>query len=64
MFVYMQHKRQRADYDPAAPEGRWRKAAVAEDIDAAESAIDRFEAAPLLDRRAFAVHVLLRNRNP
>ena len=62
-FVDIQGKRAEADYDPEAPQGRWSKADVAEDIDASEDAIERFEAAPLRDRRAFAVHVLLRYRN-
>ena len=57
----MQQKRHRADYDP---EGRWRKSDVEEDIDEAARTIDSFEAAPLRDRRAFAIFVLLRNRNP
>ena len=59
----MQRKRHRADYDPEAPDGRWRKADVEEDIDTALDAIVRLEAAPILDRRAFAIFVLLKNRN-
>ena len=62
-FVDIQGKRAEADYDPETPQGRWSKADVAEDIDTAEDAIERFEAAPLQSRRAFAVHVLLRYRN-
>ena len=62
-FVDVQGKRAEADYDPEAPQGRWSKADVAEDIDTSEDAIERFEAAPLRDRRAFAIHVLLRHRN-
>lgn len=62
-FVDIQGKRVEADYDPEAPQGRWSKADVAEDIDTAEDAIERFEAAPLQARRAFAVHVLLRHRS-
>ena len=57
----MQKKRHRADYDP---EGRWTKSDVEEDIEDAEGAIDGFEAAPIRDRRAFAVYVLLKHRNP
>ena len=60
-FTDMQNKRHRADYDPG---GRWRKADVEEDIEDAAVAIDEFQAAPFRDRRAFAVYVLLKNRNP
>ena len=56
LFVDMQHKRHRADYDPL---GRWHKSEVAEDIDAAEDIIARFERVPVQDQRAFAVYVLL-----
>ena len=59
LFVDMQRKRHKADYDP---EGRWHKSDVAEDIDDAEEIIDRFEQVPAQDRRAFAVYVLLRDR--
>ena len=55
----MQRKRHIADYDP---EGRWNKSEVAEDIDDAANIIDRFEQAPIRDRRAFAVYVLLQSR--
>ncbi len=57
----MQRKRHRADYDPA---GRWSKSDVVEDIDNAADAIEDFNAATLQHRRAFAVFVLLKNRNP
>ena len=60
-FVDLQGKRNEADYDP---EGRWDKAEVAEDVAAAEDVIREFEAAPLRERRAFAIFVLLKNRNP
>ena len=55
----MQRKRHIADYDS---EGRWNKSEVAEDIDDAANIIDRFEQAPIRDRRAFAVYVLLQSR--
>ena len=64
MFVDMQHKRRRADYDPRSPDGRWKKSDVEAHIAAAAEAIAGFEAAPLPDRRAFAVLVLLKSRNP
>ena len=60
-FTDLQQKRHLADYDP---KGSWIRSDVEEDIDEAEGVIDDFEAAPLRDRRAFAVFVLLRNRNP
>ena len=60
-FVDLQGKRNEADYDP---EGRWDKAEVAEDVATAEDVIREFEAAPLRERRAFAIFVLLKNRNP
>ena len=59
LFVDIQHKRHGADYDPF---GRWYKSEVAEDIDTAADIIDQFERAPMQDRRAFAVYVLLRSR--
>lgn len=60
-FVDLQGKRNDADYDP---EGRWKKSEVAEDVTAAEGVIRDFEAAPLRERRSFAIFVLLKNRNP
>lgn len=63
-FVEMQRKRHLADYDPQAPEGRWRKSDVVRHVDIAANVIDKFEAAPLPDRRSFAVYVLLKHRNP
>ena len=63
VFVDMQHKRQRADYDPRSPDGRWKKSDVEAHIAAAAEAIASFEAAPLPDRRAFAVLVLFKSRN-
>lgn len=60
-FVDLQGKRNEADYDP---DGCWKKSDVAEAVTIAEDVIHDFEAAPLRERRAFAVHVLLKNRNP
>lgn len=60
-FTDMQRKRHQADYDPA---GRWSKSDVLDDLDNAADAIEEFEAAPLKDRRAFAVFVLLKSRSP
>ena len=56
MFVNMQGKRHSADYDPDAT---FDKSNVLQDINAAEDAIRRFNAAPRLDRRAFSIYVLL-----
>ena len=59
-FVYLQGKRELADYDPAES---FDQSAVINDIDLAESAIAQFQQAPERDRRAFAVYVLLNLRN-
>ena len=64
VFVDMQGKRHRADYEPRPLEGRWKKSDVADHIAAAAETIAGFEAAPLPDRRAFAVFVLLKSRSP
>lgn len=56
-FVTMQEKRHAADYDPAA---KFVKSAVAQDILTARQAIEDFAQAPLKDRRAFCVFVILR----
>ena len=63
-FVDMQRERHEADYDPQAPERRWRKSDVVEDVNTAANLIEGFEATPLQDRRAFSIFVLLKNRNP
>lgn len=57
LFVQMQEKRHRADYDPGE---KFYKSAVLADIGAVEEAIRAFEIAPIEDRRAFAAYVLLR----
>lgn len=59
MFVTMQEKRHRADYDP---EEKVYKSAVLLDISGVKTAITDFEQAPLKDRRAFAAYVLFRSR--
>ena len=59
-IIYMQPKRERADYDPSeAPE----QAVVILDIEETEQCITQFRQAPERDRRAFAVYVLLNLRN-
>lgn len=63
-FVDMQRKRERADYEPSTPEGRWIKSDVEEDIENTADAIEDFDTVPLRHRRAFAVFVLLKSRNP
>ena len=55
-FSIMQKERHDADYDPDAA---FFKSAVLASIADAEDAIQRFARAPLKDRRAFAVYVLL-----
>ncbi len=57
MFVAMQDKRHKADYDP---DEKVFKSAVEADIRAVESVIDGFEKAPQKDRRAFVALVLLK----
>ena len=57
MFVQMQEKRHRADYDPNE---RLSKSAVSNDIDACRAAIEGLQKTSLSERRAFAAHVLLK----
>ena len=58
-FVFMQRQRQLADYSPNARYSRlWVMQAVGE----TEDTITAFESAPSTERRAFALHVLLRRR--
>jgi hypothetical protein len=59
MFVQMQEKRHRADYDP---DERLLKSAVVNDLAGVEAAIDDFHRAPISDRRAFAALVLFKKR--
>jgi hypothetical protein len=59
MFVEMQDKRHRADYDPDEISY---KSEVLEDIDEAEDILSRFQKVPVKYRRAFAVYVLLELR--
>ena len=58
LFVDMQKKRHRADYDPD-PSFSWSRLTVMQDIDETENAIHRFSRADRKDRRAFAVYLLL-----
>ena len=58
-FVALQSKRHYADYDP---DHRLRKTEVAADIEDVRTTIARFLAAPAGDRRAFAIHVLVKAR--
>ena len=59
VFVRMQIKRHDADYNPGA---EFTKNAVIQNINESENAITGFGRAPIKDRRAFAVYVLLDNR--
>ncbi len=59
-FLDMQEKRHKADYDSNAG---FPKLIVEQDIEATEKAIENFRRAPLKDRRAFAIYVLLPVRN-
>ena len=59
IFVLLQEKRHRADYDPSAT---FLKSEVKADIDQADQAIGLFNAVSAGDRRAFCVYVLLKDR--
>jgi hypothetical protein len=59
LFVALQGKRHSADYDPAA---RLYKSSVLNDIDIVDNSITQFNSAPIKDRRAFAAHVLFKQR--
>lgn len=59
VFVDMQFKRHKADYDPSE---HFYKSAVSQDIEDTVSVIKAFESAPMKDKRAFAAYVLLKNR--
>ena len=58
-FVSLQRQRQQADYSPDAAFSRGR---VMQFIDESEDAINALESTSGADRRAFALHVLLRRR--
>ena len=58
LFVELQIARHEADYNPN-PEFEFYKSAVLQNIVDPEYQLDRFSAAPIRDRRAFAVHVLM-----
>ena len=60
-FANMQTHRHDADYNP---EATFRRSQVMRLIDSAERAIDGFDRTPAPDRRAFALHILLRSRAP
>ena len=61
-FATLQSKRHFADYDP---DRRFRKSEVIADIEHARTLIAHFLATPADDRRAFAIHVLMKARpNP
>ena len=59
-FVVVQGLRHTADYDPAAAFSRTQVLTL---IDEIESAIAGFNAVGQDERRAFAIHVLFRQRN-
>ena len=59
MFVEMQDKRHRADYDP---DEVFYKSEVLEDIEEVKDVLSRFQKVPVKYRRAFAVYVLLELR--
>ena len=59
-FVEMQDLRHIADYDPIA--SILTRDEVIQHITDAENAIRQFPNAPIVDRRSFAVHVLMSGR--
>lgn len=61
IFVIMQLQRHDADYNPDAEFSRSDAMRL---IDDAERVIDGFDRVPAPDRRAFALHILLRARAP
>ena len=62
VFVELQKARQEADY--ALDMDAYRKSDVLRRIASAEQATSRFEQADVAARRAFAAHVLFRQRSP
>jgi hypothetical protein len=60
LFVDLQEKRHKADYDP---EAIFSKLIAVRDIYRAEEAILSFDRAPVGVRKAFAIYVLLAVRN-
>ena len=59
-FIKMQEQRHNADYDPDAEVPS--RDAVIQYIHDAENVIRQFPNAPIVERRAFAVHVLVTAR--
>lgn len=60
LFVQMQEKRHRADYDPNQ---RFQRSTVKTDIAAAEAVIAALRNVPIKHRRAFATYILLKSRD-
>jgi hypothetical protein len=58
-FVAMQGKRHKADYDPMQ---RFYKSTVQFDVNIAENSIRQLNSTPINDRRAFAAHVLFKQK--
>ena len=61
VFIDMQNKRHKADYDPSS---HFAELDVLADIDNVERVIRAFNSAPEKDRRAFAIFILLKTRTP
>lgn len=57
LFVQLQEKRHRADYDP---NGRFYKSEIETDIEAAAAAVVALRTSALRHRRALAAHILIR----
>jgi uncharacterized protein (UPF0332 family) len=60
MFVVMQEKRHRADYDP---DEKAYKSSVSVDLQSVKKVLLDFSDAPIEDRRAFAAFVIMKRRN-
>ncbi len=59
LFVNMQTKRHKADYDPTVS---FSKSGVINDLGLVEQAIEDFSAEPVADRRAFCAFILFKER--
>jgi uncharacterized protein (UPF0332 family) len=58
-FIELQEVRHKADYDPGA---RFTRIEALDWVNRAEAGIAKLHAAPRRDRKAFAVHLLMRRR--
>ncbi len=59
VFAHLQNERHKAEYDPSV---NFNRVQVLDFIETAEAAIEALKSAPLRDRRAFAVWMLMKHR--